>query len=233
MAAVKHNPNKTVEKLSYYPVSLNIMDKKVLLLGGGRDVLLESQGLMENGAYVDIVSKNCLLEVKELAKTHSHRLKVFSESKEFLKTLPLNKYALIFAYSKDPAEKGVLVTAKYAGGDFLVPRRLRRGHLKISVSTDGLSRSLERVLISKIEADSVKELDDYALFLDFVKEKVDSLPTPLTKKQNELMQKIVEEVSGKDEVSGALRRNSFLEATRIFERSLTKRLEESSLVNGE
>lgn len=229
---------QNTKKISYYPVNLNVLNRKVLFVGGSASVARECQMLLESGAFVDILSKTPVRRVRDLAVTHSHRVRLINKSCDYLKSNSFNvsEYCLAFAYSNDNEEnqtiakicenKGVLWTGRYSEGDFYVPNKLRRGHLKIAVSTDGISKSLEEVLLSKIEADSLSEFDNYVLFLDSLVEKISALPTPLTAGQKEKMNQLILKLSGSDEISSALRRNNYSEALNLFELNLKDALEE-------
>ena len=229
---------QNTKKISYYPVNLNVFNRKVLFVGGSVSVARECQMLLESGAFVDILSKIPVRAVRDLAVTHSHRVRIINKSSDYLKSTSFNvtEYNLVFAYSNDDQVnetiaqicegKGVMWTGKYSHGDFSVPNKLRRGHLKIAVSTDGISKSLEDVLLSKIEADSLSEFDNYALYLDSLVEKISALPTPLTVGQKQKMNQLILELSGRDEISNALRRNNYSEALNLFELIIREALEE-------
>lgn len=229
--------DKPKSQRNFYPINLDLNGRRVLFLGGGRDTLVEAKTLLEFGAHIEILSQRPVREIQDLALTHSHRLRLIKEDADFLESgaIQVSDYALVFAYSKFAAsnetlwrvarESGVICSRKPVGGDFVVPSILRRGHLKVSVSTDGISPALESVLLSKIESESIGELDSYALFLDTAAEMVDGLPTPLTEIQRGKMLESVYDLSGRDDIRSALRRNNFAEASQLLRRHLEELLE--------
>ena len=229
------------EKHKHYPINIDVTDSRVLFVGGGKATLLESQKLLECGAQVDIFAPRPIIEVRQLSVTYGQRVRVKKESYDGLKSesMNLSEYCLVFAYSSNHSvnerlkilcnSKGVLCTTLNSKGDFVVPSFFRRGHLKVCVSTDGISRSLEEVLLSKFEAEALNEIDDLALYLESIQEIVSELPIPLTTREKNKMNELVHKLSKNDEVSTALRRGNFQEAIKLFKFNLNLMMEESNL----
>lgn len=233
---------QTSEKQNYYPINIDVANSSVLFVGGGKPVLSESQRILECGSRVDILAQRPIIEVKQLAVTYGHRVRILKETTyEGLVNgaIDLVDYALVFAYSSNHSvneklealckSKGVLCTTLSCHGDFVVPSLFRRGHLKVSISTDGISKSLEDVLLSKFEADSIDELDNYVLYLESVKEKLDSLPLPHSSRKKNKLIELTMALSSREDIASALRRNNFAEARKLFESSFKLMIEEFNL----
>lgn len=224
-------------KKNFYPVGLDLHEKQVLIVGGGRLALREAGRLIDCGAYIDLVARLPLPEVKELALTHSHRLRVLSiKPKEVTDEKVLSGYCMVFAYIEDQKERravveaarraGVMVTEPDGDGDFQIPRWIKRGHVKIAVSADGLSSSLEKALINRIEAETCNDLDGYCLYLEFVEDRISTLPMPINPRAQELLVERLKDLSDSAEIERAIKRNSFQEAERLFETKLEQLLQD-------
>lgn len=234
---------KASEKQNFYPINIDLSGQRVLIVGGGRQTLAESKKLLEFGARIDILAPRPIIEVKQLEVTFKHKLTLLKESYDRLVSgdLPLEQYLLVFAYSSNQSineklaslckAKAVLCTTLLSNGDFVIPSLFRRGHLKVAISSDGISNSLESVLLAKVEADSRKHFDDYALYLEFVKELIDKLPSPLNSIQKTRMYEQVRKVSLDEDVEAALRRNNYEEARSLFSSKLNASMEELNLTD--
>ncbi|MGD9681440.1 MAG: bifunctional precorrin-2 dehydrogenase/sirohydrochlorin ferrochelatase [Candidatus Obscuribacterales bacterium] len=211
----------------YYPIGIDLRDRRVLMSGGGELALRECRRLLEAGAFLDVVARSPLAELRELASTHCHRLTILKQSLADLIAGALKDYFLVFAYSRDGAERrqlveacragGILVTEPEHGGDFEVPCSMRRGHLKIAVSTDGLSDALARALLERIEADTMDDMDGYFLYLEFVRGRLTSLPRPMRAEDQSRLSSCLKELSQSREIESAILRRNFPEAERLFE----------------
>lgn len=217
-------------------------ERRVLFLGGGKETMKEAHRLLEFGARVDILSQRPTREVEELATTHSHRVRLIKKSVDCLDSLNLEEYCLAFAFSKfeeanaklirscvskpgRPLVSASTLSSFFRAADFLPPATLRRGHLKISVSTDRVSPALEQVLINRIEAEIQSELDNYSLFLESAAEMLDGLPSPIKEsKRLHLLNSLARYCAG-DDIRSALRRNNFSEANQLLNSHIKQILE--------
>lgn len=213
---------------SYYPIGIDLRDRRVLMSGGGELALRECRRLLEAGALLDLVARSPLAELRQLASTHCHRLTILKQSlDDLIDGGALKEYFLVFAYSRERAERlrladacrsgGILVTEPEHGGDFEVPCTLRRGHLKIAVSTDGLSDALARALLERIEADTMDDMDGYFLYLEYVRGRLTSLSRPMRAADQSRLSSGLKELSQSQEIESAILRRNFPEAERLFE----------------
>ncbi len=223
----------------FFPVGLNLEGKRVLFVGNGVDPNQHIQGVIEFGALVDVVAEQATPELKSLAVTYSHRVKLLDIKIADLidKKVDLaSTYFMVFAYCRSNEDNsriaaiardaGVLVTELVLkkDDDFAVPTWFRRGQIKISVATDGISGALERALINRIKASFIREMDNYALFADFVVEKLIDARYEL--RDEVALTEIVRSLIYSEDISLALQRNNFDEASQLFGQQLKDKVGE-------
>jgi len=220
----------------FYPVHLGITGKKVLILAGTKTAIHEIERLVDFGAHVDALAPHIMAELTELATTFGDKLRVkkqgFTESEEAL--LKQGHYFMVFAYAKKPEDNTKLLNAAKQHkilacsiddshvSDFLVPAMLKRGHLKVSVSTDGLSPPLERAILQRIEANFVNDIDKYVLFLNRMREKITSLSDELPDLSAREMREVLGRLHQSEEIFLALRRNNIEEADLLVDRIINQ-----------
>jgi len=134
-----------------YPVVLNLQNRAVLVVGGGKVAERKIDSLLESKAKVFLVSKDLTEHIKDLI----NEKKIVFLGKEFSDEHLNGKFIIIVAtddhsfnsYVADKARKrGILVNVvdQPSECDFFVPSVLRRGDLIISVSTSGKSPFLSK-----------------------------------------------------------------------------------------
>ncbi|GAB63923.1 MAG: bifunctional precorrin-2 dehydrogenase/sirohydrochlorin ferrochelatase [Candidatus Jettenia sp.] len=160
----------------YYPIFLNIQDKKCVVIGGGNVAWRKVCSLKEAGARVTVVSPEFCPELEK--ETEIERIKQ-KYDKEFLKE------ALVVIAStddeevnkkiySDAMEKGILVNVvdKPEFCSFIVPSSMVRGDLRISISTGGASPALARNIREYLEKQFGKEYDEFTKLLSEMRRKV-------------------------------------------------------------
>ncbi len=158
--------------MSYYPVLLDLRDKKALVVGGGKVAQRKIDSLLEHGAAVHVVARNLTDTLCRYAKEGRVRRLGSEFSEDCLKG-----FFLVIAATDDPLlnkeiserarSKGLLVNAVDQPLDcnFILPSVLRRGDLLISVSTSGRSPALAK----KVREDLEHVFgDEYAALLMFM-----------------------------------------------------------------
>lgn len=157
--------------MKYYPILLNIQDKKCVVVGGGNVAWRKVCSLKESGARVTVVSPLFCPELEK--ETGIERVKQ-KYDEVFLKE------ALVVVASTDDEEvnkkvyfdavkKGILVNVvdRPEFCSFIVPSSLVRGDLCISISTGGSSPALARNIREYLE----KQFgDEYGLFTKLLSE---------------------------------------------------------------
>ncbi len=134
----------------YYPIFLDLEDKRCLVVGGGPVGLEKTCGLLAAGANVDVIAEHFTGSFEELSedKGKLHLINgSFSDGK-------VTDYYLVIAATGNPDtdyliykechEAGILVNAAdyIPGCDFILPARFQAGELQIAVSTGGASPAL-------------------------------------------------------------------------------------------
>ncbi len=218
----------------------------MLVLGGGRAALSQVRLLTDFGARVDVIAPQVVSELMELAVTHGHRVSIqqrpLSRSDE--ESIARRQYMLVLACTGDSeqdkhiarlaSESGVLVSLPEnlevaSPASFIVPAIRKRGHVKIAVSTDGLSAALSRALLERIETSLGSKIDKYVLFLEALRERLLKLDTELKGKNDESRQQILRRLSESEELNLAFQRENFEEALQLLERVIAEVKETSTI----
>ena len=141
-----------------YPVLLDLRGKRVVVIGAGAVAARKIAGLLETPAKVLVVGPAADARIGRWAKEGrlTHRAVKFEES-------DLQGATLVFAATDDSALNARIaklaasraIPANVAtgpdGGGFTLPAQLRRGHLGISISTDGRCPALSRAVRRRLE----------------------------------------------------------------------------------
>lgn len=220
MGTSLHSPN-------YFPISIKLAGKHVLVVGGGRSGLMVTRRLLDFGARVDVVAPHMMAELGDLALTYGQQLTLVKRKFSLEDEDKINQraYMLVFACSGEvdqniyvanlSREAGVLVSSPdgqelLVDSSFVLPAMRKRGHVKIAVSTDGLSFPLARTLLERIEASLGSKIDMYVLFLERLREKLVN-----AKRSIEQEQAIVRRLGESEEILLAFQRENFEEAENL------------------
>lgn len=217
---------------AFYPINIKLKGKKVLVCGGNAPALAEVTRVVDFGADVHVVAPHMVSELADLALTLGDRVKLSrrSCSADELEEIQQRKYAIVFAYSTDAAENerirqaannaGVLVSVldEVENSDYVVPSLIKRGHLKIGISTDAISQPLERALVQKIEAAFVSEMDSYTLFLTAIAELKQSAQKDAELGNGPTYRTLMRSLAESEEILFALQRKNFDEANHLAAR---------------
>jgi len=160
----------------YYPVLLNIQNKKCLVVGGGEVALRKTQTILEHRASVLCVSPAFCDELNSL----SEQGKIQALHKEY-ETTDLDDVYLVIAATDDPEiNEKVATEAKQRKvlinvvdrpdlSDFIVPSYFTRGDIIVAVSTSGRSPALARKIRTELEAALKPEYAQLALIASEVR----------------------------------------------------------------
>ena len=146
------------KKFPYYPISLDVENRDVLIVGGGEVCARKAATLVEHGARVTVVSPSASRAVAALANEGRVRLieRPYEEA-------DLAGRSLVFASTDDPqVNAGVARDCRQRSipvnvadlpemCDFTVPAIVERGSIQIAVSTGGKSPALSRRLRESLE----------------------------------------------------------------------------------
>jgi precorrin-2 dehydrogenase/sirohydrochlorin ferrochelatase len=159
---------------AYYPIFINLKDKAVLVIGGGKVAERKVRSLLPCGPQVRVVSPKATSGLERLARDGriSYRARTFSVT-------DLKGARLVICATEDQAVNGR--AAKEAAqrdipcnvvdapelGSFIVPSVIRRGDLTVAISTAGSSPALARKVRETIEG---RVGPEYNEFLKLLKE---------------------------------------------------------------
>ena len=157
---------------SFFPIFLQLKNKRCIIVGGGEVAGRKAMSLLEHEADVEIVSEAVCPRLAQLAaegKVH-HSRRPYRHG-------DLAEAVLAIAATDDPAinsevadegrERKIPVNVVDNPGmsDFIVPSLLRRGDLSVAVSTAGKAPALSRKLRTELET---VYGSSYALLVDLV-----------------------------------------------------------------
>jgi precorrin-2 dehydrogenase/sirohydrochlorin ferrochelatase len=228
----------------FFPISIELSSQGLLVVGGGRQAYLETLKVLEYGAHVDVIASHMVAEFSSLKETHGTRINLLREkfAGDAIARAKQKKYVLIYALSySDEENRAALELASelsalvYAcdhlnSSTFVPPTSIKRGHLKLSASSDGISPLLEEALMQRIEANLISDIDKYVLFLSSLKEKMDTLKTSI---EPGCAYKTARELASTEEILFALKRLNFDEALNITDSIIAEAVATSSIKEGQ
>ena len=160
----------------YYPVFLNLQDRKCLVAGGGQVALRKVTALLEHGAAVTVVSPRLCAGLRKLADDGN--IKVINRAyrpgdvKGFqVAIVATSNRAVNMEAASEAKKRGILVNVvdDPVLSDFIVPAIMRRGSLAIAVSTSGKSPALARKIRSRLEDEFGREYAALVLVVEQVR----------------------------------------------------------------
>ncbi len=154
--------------MNFFPINLNIRNKLCVIIGGGAVGERKAFDLLDFDAKIRIVSLNFTDKILK----HRDKFEIIEASyhKKYIEDAVLvfactDSKELNMQIYKDAKKIGALVNVVNLPDfcDFTVPAVIKRGKIKIAISTDGVSPALSRILkekISSIIGDEYKILAD-------------------------------------------------------------------------
>ena len=188
----------------YYPIHLDITDRRCLVVGGGAVAERRVCGLYEAGARVRVVSPALTPQLQHQADAGEIVVVRGPYHAMYLQDVHLvvaatNRRDVNAQVARDARERRIPVNLADApdDGDFVVPSVVRRGALVVSISTGGSSPGLAARLQDELSAKFGPEYAEYVELLghmrDVVKSSIDSpgarrdALTPILDAQAELL----------------------------------------------
>ena len=143
----------------FYPIFLDVADRRAVVVGGGKVAYRKAAALLEAGASVTAVAP----EFDERLRTLSVE-RIEREYREgdlegaILAFAATNQRAVNAQVAREAKADGIPVNVADAPGecDFIVPARIRRGGIQVAISTSGANPSLAASIRGAVE----KLLDD-------------------------------------------------------------------------
>ncbi|MET2954499.1 NAD(P)-dependent oxidoreductase [Vibrio harveyi] len=213
--------------MRYFPLFLDLVNKPVLVVGGGEVASRKVEALLKAGADVTIVSPSLVDFLDKLAQEQQ----VQWIQRFYSSDIVTNSFIQVWATTdnpelnhqvyKDAKELGILVNVvddkPYC--DFITPSMINRGRIQIAISSGGASPVLIRNIREKLEAILPQNM---GLMAEFANSKRNSIKEALP--SVDLRRKFWENYFSHPEVENA-RDNRELET--IYQETMTKPLDET------
>ena len=145
--------------MRFYPINLNIENKKCYVVGGGKIALEKILGLLEANAQVEVIAPKVCAEIEELfAQGKINLIRAEYSTEKILDGVILiaatNDFELNRKILADGRAKNFLVNiVDDLVSDFTVPARIRRGEFLLAISTGGKSPGFSRFVRQMLEKD--------------------------------------------------------------------------------
>jgi len=177
---------------SFYPLHVCIEGKKCLVVGGGKTAERKVSTLLRYGGKVVLVSPDATYSIRG----HSNKKSIVWHRRKFTEA-DLNGAFLVFAATgseqlnreigTEAKKKSILVNLadNPEGCDFISPSLVERGHLTVSIATDGLAPLLSKKIRQDLEKYFVKEYRRYTELIAKVRSTIisDNTLAPQEKKK--------------------------------------------------
>lgn len=154
-----------------YPITLNIENRKCLIIGGGKIAYLKAGPLLEAGAIVTVISP----EISEGFKKLEEQGKIYVVLKEVEEDDYKDAFLIIAAtnspevneqiYKNAHENQLVNVISNHELSHFHIPATLHRGKLSISISTNGASPQLAKKIRNDLKEIYNESYEEYLEFL--------------------------------------------------------------------
>ncbi|MBF8250587.1 MAG: siroheme synthase [Deltaproteobacteria bacterium] len=158
--------------MRYYPIYLDIRDKRCVVIGGGDVAERKVFSLLNAGAKVTVVSPAVTAVLKGISEAGRLEIKERPFSKRDLKGAFLAYAAtdnedINYKISEEARKMGVLlnIVDKPEMCDFILPSVVERGPLSIAISTGGASPAFAKRL--RLEMEEMYG-EEYSLFLEIM-----------------------------------------------------------------
>lgn len=154
-----------------YPIMLNILDKKVVIVGGGRIAYRKIDNLLQAGAQITVISPMIHKKIEKLITENRvvWKMKAFEpndlESAFIVIAATNNEKVNAYVASSAGTYQLVNVVDNQEISTFHVPAKLTRGDLTISVATSGASPTLAKVIRDELALVYDESYESYLEFL--------------------------------------------------------------------
>ena len=159
-----------------YPVCLNVVGQRALVVGGGDVALRKARALAAAGASVRVVAPALAAEFRS-----DGRFDLAEETYEkrhlegcLLAVAATDDEEVNARVAADAREAGALVNVvdRPALCDFIVPAQIERGLLRIAITTGGAAPALARRLRERLEKEFGPEYETYLAVMKEVREEL-------------------------------------------------------------
>ncbi|MBC2695947.1 MAG: bifunctional precorrin-2 dehydrogenase/sirohydrochlorin ferrochelatase [Desulfobacteraceae bacterium] len=164
--------------MRYYPVNLDIQNRKCLVVGGGSVSNRKVMTLLECGAVVTVVSPDVAEELLELVEKKMIELRRRPyESSDidgmFLVIGATDNEELNWQINKDAERQNKLcnIADRPEACNFILPSIVNRGNLVIAISTSGKSPAFAKKMRQDLEKEFGEEYDEFLQLMGAIRKK--------------------------------------------------------------
>ena len=164
--------------MRYYPVNLDIQNRKCLVVGGGSVSTRKVMTLLECGAIITVVSPDVTEELLELAEKKMIELKKrHYEASDmngiFLVIGATDNEELNWQINKDAERQYKLcnIADRPEACNFILPSIVNRGNLVIAISTSGKSPAFAKKMRQDLEKQFGEEYDEFLQLMGAIRKK--------------------------------------------------------------
>lgn len=150
---------------TYYPLFLNLLNKRTVVIGGGRVAERKIAPLLKAGAEVTVISPEITKKIERMKqqKIIQHRSRPYRKGDlrgAFLVIAATDSTDVNEQVSRDaPCLVNIVDTPHLC--NFIVPSTMMRGPLNIAVSTSGISPALSRSIRKELQTLYGSEFSKY------------------------------------------------------------------------
>lgn len=163
----------------YYPVSLDLTDKRCVIIGGGEVAERKAERLIECGAQVTVVSLSLtsLLEDRKKARKIDHIDTAYQKKAihgAFMVIGATDRDDVNEQISQDALSLGILVNIVDDPDkcNFILPSLVQQGDLSIAVSTGGKSPALARKIKEDLQQQFGPEYERLLMIMGPLRKKI-------------------------------------------------------------
>ncbi|OEU68324.1 MAG: siroheme synthase [Desulfobacterales bacterium PC51MH44] len=165
--------------MRYYPVNLDIRNRKCLVVGGGSVATRKVMTLLDCGANVTVVSLVATSQLQELSNngiiTLEQRPFQFSDlERKFLVIGATDNQELNQKIHTEAERLGILcnIADRPEACNFILPSIVNRGDLVIAISTSGKSPAFAKKLRKDLEKQFGGEYTDFLMLMGAIRKKL-------------------------------------------------------------
>ena len=165
--------------MKYYPVNLDMTNKRCVIVGGGEIAERKVERLLECGAQVTVVSKSLTPVLKTRKKTGQmdHIDRDYEDQAldgAFMVIGATNRNDVNERISKDAMTRGLLVNIVDDPDrcNFILPSLVQQGDLSIAISTGGKSPALAKKLRKELEKQYGPEYQTLLVIMGILRKRI-------------------------------------------------------------
>jgi precorrin-2 dehydrogenase/sirohydrochlorin ferrochelatase len=165
--------------MKYYPVNLDMTNKRCVVVGGGDIAERKVERLLECGAQVTVVSKSLtpVLKARKKAGQMDHIDRDYEDQAldgAFMVIGATNRNDVNERISKDAMTRGLLVNIVDDPDrcNFILPSLVQQGDLSIAISTGGKSPALAKKLRKELEKQYGPEYQTLLVIMGILRKRI-------------------------------------------------------------